>query len=60
MKSRSEDCTATEKVMTVKAILQIATALFLLAICSVSLRTAAAQRDKLVIKGDGSTFAYPM
>jgi phosphate transport system substrate-binding protein len=43
-----------------KATLIIGLVLFLLALSPASLRTAAAQLDRLVINGDGSTFAYPL
>lgn len=43
-----------------KATLIIGLALFLLALWPASLRTAAAEQDRLVINGDGSTFAYPL
>jgi phosphate transport system substrate-binding protein len=43
-----------------KATLEMALALFLLGLWAAFLPTAAAQEDKLLIKGDGSTFAYPL
>jgi phosphate transport system substrate-binding protein len=43
-----------------KATLKIAPALFVIALWSASIPTVAAQPDRLVINGDGSTFAYPM
>lgn len=43
-----------------KAALKIASVVFLLALWPWSIPTAAAQADRLVINGDGSTFAYPM
>jgi phosphate transport system substrate-binding protein len=44
----------------IKARLKIASAVFLLALWPSSIPIAAAQTDRLVINGDGSTFAYPM
>lgn len=46
--------------MKIKARLKIASAVFLLALWPSSIPIAAAQTDRLVINGDGSTFAYPM
>ncbi len=43
-----------------EAALKITTAVFLLALLPTSIPIAAAQTDRLVINGDGSTFAYPM
>ncbi len=40
--------------------LKIASAVFLLALLPTSMPNAAAPTDRLVINGDGSTFAYPM
>ena len=46
--------------MKTKATLKIVCAGFLLALWPASIPIAAAQTDRLVIAGDGSTFAYPM
>jgi phosphate transport system substrate-binding protein len=43
-----------------KATLKIALVLFLLALWTLSSSITSAQTDRLVINGDGSTFAYPM
>jgi phosphate transport system substrate-binding protein len=43
-----------------KAALKITAAVFLLTLLPASTPIAVAQADRLVIKGDGSTFAYPM
>lgn len=46
--------------MTSRAPFKMAPVLFLIAFWCTSLPRAAAQQDRLVVKGDGSTFAYPM
>lgn len=46
--------------MKTRVALKIAFAVFLLALWPSSIPIAAAQTDRLVINGDGSTFAYPM
>jgi phosphate transport system substrate-binding protein len=43
-----------------KVTLKTAAALFLFAVCSGVSWIVAAQQDRLIINGDGSTFAYPM
>jgi phosphate transport system substrate-binding protein len=43
-----------------KSTLKVAPALFFLALWAPSIPIATAQTDRLVINGDGSTFAYPM
>ena len=43
-----------------KATLKMASAVFLLALLPAKIPIAGAQADRLVISGDGSTFAYPM
>jgi phosphate transport system substrate-binding protein len=49
-----------ETLMKRKLMSKIALPLFLLALCTPSIPIATAQTDRLVINGDGSTFAYPM
>jgi len=44
----------------IKAALKIASPVFLLALLCPPSPFASAQADRLVINGDGSTFAYPM
>ena len=46
--------------MTCEALLKTAPVFFLLALLPASTPIAAAQTDRIVINGDGSTFAYPM
>ena len=43
-----------------KVTFKVTVALYLLALCSPRITVATAQTDRLVINGDGSTFAYPM
>jgi phosphate transport system substrate-binding protein len=43
-----------------KLTLKMVPALYLLALCSPRMPVAMAQTDRIVINGDGSTFAYPM
>ncbi len=49
-----------EKLVKSKATSHIAPVIILLAVSFSSINIAAAQTDRLVINGDGSTFAYPM
>ena len=49
-----------ERLVNTMATLTIALSVFVLALFSAPLQNASAQADRLVINGDGSTFAYPM